>query len=364
MRIKPFRGLMPDEKVAAPRYTPDTFCEQAKDLYPDYVAEELMRQDAAPAYYVLAIDTTHRHLGLVALTDVHDLLDGHIKKHEKTLAAREAQYFDLLQEWRAVIKPVLLAYADRERRMTAWITEFANNRAPVMSMFFDKTQETHTLWAITEPEDQAAVAQLMSEVSSVYIADGHHRTTTIARMYQDDGAGSGLDFSHIYSAYFAADQLSILGYHRVVGVAVEQDHLLEQLKTHFEVAVVADDVAPTQTHEILMLRSGQQALMLRWKGTDPHALDAQLLNELILQPVLGIEDARTDKRIKYVEGTKGVQGVRAALTDDSVGFVLHPIAFDTMAAISDQGGTLPPKSTWFEPRLKSGLIVQSLEVGA
>jgi uncharacterized protein (DUF1015 family) len=367
MRIQPFRAVLPQLDQIEISF--DQFCETAKDHYPIIRDTPQVQQREKVGLYILQIETSQRqHTGLVALNHVADFAEGRIKKHEKTLAAREEDYFHLLQNWQAIIKPVLLTYDDSAQQITAWLQTYCARHTPLFVHFFEKSGETHRLWSIEQPTDIDAVQVLFAGIDSVYIADGHHRTTTIARLsLQAEGNASGLDFSHIFSAFFASDQLSILGYHRVVQVteAFDFQAFIQQLEAVFSIEKIDAPRAPAAPHELVLLHNTKY-YTLTWQAPTPPdgiVLDATLLNEHVLQNILGIEDVRKDQRIRYVDGSQGWQGVANAVAKDPeclLGFVLHPISFEALRMLSNRQESLPPKSTWFEPRLKSGLIIQSL----
>jgi uncharacterized protein (DUF1015 family) len=366
MRIHPFKGMVPN--FAQIRLSPDQFCDHAKDDYPSYVADGKFTVASVPAYYVYQITKHQRvHTGLVALTDVHDMLDGAIKKHEKTLAVREGQYFDLIQLWRAILKPVLFAYADPQQKITDWLIEFARTHEPYLTTSFDEGMELHQLWAIQNMTDQATIQRYLMQVPAAYIADGHHRTTTISNMYQEGaGLASGLDLSGIFSAYFSSEQLQILGYHRVLSLPDGRTgaEFLDDLRRVATLRPLAEPVLPQQTGNLTVLLPDGTAYAMSWHQSTPNDLDVNLFNERVLRDLADITDVRTDKRVRYVEGATDIEGVLALLREmkaESIGFLLPPVSFGAVADVSDRGATLPPKSTWFEPRLKSGWIVQLLD---
>jgi uncharacterized protein (DUF1015 family) len=365
MRIHPFKGMVPDFKQIA--LSPDLFCDRAKDDYQTYVSDGRIIASGTPAYYAYQITKNGlTHIGVVTLTNVHDMLDGNIKKHEKTLAVREDQYFDLLQMWRAVLKPVLLAYTDHQQTITNWLVDFARTHEPYLTTTFEQSSEVHQIWAIADQSDQAVLEHYLKQVQAAYIADGHHRTTTISKMYQEGTSSSSeLDFSGIFSAYFASNQLRILGYHRVVTLPEgrTETEFIDDLRRIATLRPKSKPVLPTRVGSLTVVLQDGTAYELVWSQHDPQALDVDLLNERILRDLAGILDVRTDKRVRYVEGAAGIEGVLALLAKKetaSIGFLLPPVRFEAVAAISDQGATLPPKSTWFEPRLKSGWLVQPL----
>ena len=374
MHIKPFRASHPlFDRIPAP----DAFCSDAKNAFLDYQRDNLLARSAKAALYIYQIEHHHHHLhtGIVALNDVQDYFTGHIKKHEKTLREREQRQMELILRWGAILKPVLLTFPPVPE-LNTWLATFTAANQPLFETYFRKEGQTQRLWAIADQADIAHVQHLFEqEVHDVYIADGHHRTSTVALLHKEHKAEyPALDFDHLFCAFFPTDQLDILDYNRVVeglnNLSAEQ--FFSRLAEVATIEYVEYPRKPRKKHE-LKLHFREHWYRLQWKpevlaafrpGSRalPVLLDVSLLNELVLQNILGIRDFRTSSRISYVEGTKGLQGIRKAVrnANDRLGFVLHPILFDDMMQIADAGKVLPPKSTYFEPRMKSGLIIKML----
>lgn len=369
MQIKPFIATCAKVESIA---SPDIFCDNAKELYRAYRDKGLFETHTDPALYIYRIEASHRrHTGIVGINDVEDFFMGKVKKHEKTLSEREQHQLELFLQWEAVLKPVLLTYPPNAP-IQGWLDHYTRRHKSLFSVHLDKAHQTHRIWAITEPADIAEVQRLFAQhVHSVYIADGHHRTSTIALLHElADPAYQRFDFDHLFCAYFATDQLRIADYNRVVDAleSLSPATFMAHLSRLFEIEPLAEPRKPQEKHELVMyLRT--EWFALRWQPrvldaypTEQVVLDAELLNEHVLHSVLGIEDVRTDQRIAYVDGTKGFKGIlkQVGHKRSKVGFMLFPVSFDDMMRLADLGESLPPKSTYFEPRLRSGIIVQSL----
>jgi uncharacterized protein (DUF1015 family) len=312
----------------------------------------------------------HAHTGILALNDIRDFHLGKIKKHEKTLTRREAEYHLLLQEWKSVIKPVLLTFPTQPA-LSEWMQQYTAAHQPSFTLNVPEDGEEHVYWLVTEPADLEKAQLLFADIDAVYIADGHHRTTTIANFAQlPDEERAYLDFSHLFAAFFPDDQLRILGYHRLMTFAdePETEKHWEYLNTVFDVLPVDTPRLPAYRREIMVVRAGQcfsldlSALGQEIERLGP-VLDTNLLNDLVFKHLFHVEDARSDKRITYVDGASGLSGMLAATeqTPNAIGFLLHPVSFGELYTLSDRNEPLPPKSTWFEPRIKSGFAVYSLE---
>ena len=376
MQIKPFRVMYPQPSRIP---SPDAYCAEAKNRFLDYRRDQLLTQAPENALYIYQIEDGHRrHTGLVALNAVGDFLSEKIKKHEKTLSAREKQHTELLLEWQAMLKPVLLTYPSVPD-IAARLQALTQASQPFLELHFKDDGQTHRVWKAVAPADIQYFQDLFArQVSGVYIADGHHRSTTMALLHQHQQRRyPELDFGHLFCAFFATDQLDILDYNRVVeGLNGNSPAaFLEKLTRFFILEPIENPRKPRRKFELKMFFQ-EQWYRLHWKpdllraiqpGAQalPVLLDVSLLNEWVLHELLGIDDVRTDARINYVEGTKGLKGVRKAVRagTERVGFVLHPVSFADMMQIADAGESLPPKSTFFAPRLKSGVLVQLLGEG-
>jgi uncharacterized protein (DUF1015 family) len=361
MRIEPFSLLLPKE---LPTKAISSFFEAAKYDIRQNLDNGLYSAPVADALYVYRISTqVSSHIGVIALNDISDFWDGKIKKHEKTLTRREEEYVTLLTEWTAVIKPVLLTYPSKPV-ITEWLLQFSTANTPIIDFEMEETGERHQLWSVMELSDLETLQTFFMElVDCVYIADGHHRTTTIANLSKvsEDRLGN-LDFSRLFGAYFSEDQLDILGYHRLLTLPedLSVDQLLGQLQNWFEVEQLPQARFPTAKREFLALTDAGTYRFTLKEEAERHLLDAHLLNEFVFSGVLGLRDIRSASSIQYVEGSKSLPELQQLAGPDRILFLLHPVTFEDLFYLSDMGLDLPPKSTWFEPRIKSGLAVYSL----
>ncbi len=368
MKIKPLRACYPD---FASIESSDVFCDEAKNLYQQYVEEGLYKKLAQPAFFIYQIKSvTGEHTGLVALNEVKAFFDGKVKKHEATLGEREKQQRDLFLQWEAILKPVLLTYPSVPS-ISAWLNEFVHHHKPLFETRFKNGKVLHSVWAVTEEQEIRTLQNLFnSNVNSTYIADGHHRTTTMAMLHEQRDQFPTFDFDHLFCAFFATDQLDILDYNRVAEIpkGMSAAQFMAHVSKVFDIEILESPRRPEDKHEIVMLLRHEWYSM-HWRpellaGLDEQnaLLDASLLNERVLGNILGIHDVRTDTRVAYVDGSKGLNGLhKAANSRNKVGFALFPVHFEDMMFLADAGEILPPKSTYFEPRLKSGVLVQLLK---
>jgi len=371
MIVQPFQALYPNFNFIA---SPDSFCNDAKHAYREFYENRFFETAPQEALYIYQIeDAGARRLGLVGLNALSDFFDGKIKKHEKTISEKEQQQMQVFLKWHAILKPILLTYppvADIQE----WLEAYIAQNKPLYTTYFEREAQTHTVWSIA---DGVAIRQLQDAfqqlVPCTYIADGHHRTSTMALLNERMGNENelNLDLSNLFCAYFATDQLEILDYNRVVeGLSdITPISFMARLSTLFDMEPMQQPEKPRHKHELTMYLS-KEWFRLRWKPavldrypSGSVLLDASLLNEWVLRDVFDIQDVRNDTRINYVEGAKGLEGVRRLVNEEDlcVGFLLYPVSFADMIALADAGESLPPKSTYFEPRMRSGLLVKVLD---
>lgn len=402
MRVRPFRGARPRPDLASriPSYPYDVVdATEARELvrgdpytflhveraeadldpgispYDDRVyaraGENLramldrgwLRRDAAPAFYVYRLERERgRQTGVLGLVSAEDYLEGAIRPHEQT---RPEKVSDRLRHARAIgaqAGPVLLAH-----RGHAGLEELAAavaQEAPAAD--FEATDGVrHTLWVVSDPERCRLVGTMFSEISREYIADGHHRAAAYAALSKERmGEESWTSF---LAAHFPARELSILEYNRLVrdlgGLGLPA--LLDGIRrAGFEVEPLAAPERPARPRTFSMLVAGRWYRLAARPEIVPEEdpvrrLDVSVLSERLLGPVLGIADSRTDPRLDFEGGTGGLAALerKVASGDYAVAFALHPVGAEDLMAAADEGRVLPPKSTWFEPKLRSGLVV-------
>ncbi len=370
MRIKPFQAVYPNLDFVT---SSDAFFGRVKYDYPEYKRSGFFNKTAQEAIYICEIESTHRTFtGLVASSDIEDYNDGHIKKHENTIASKEQQQMQLMIGRDAVVKPVLLTYQGVEE-INVLIADFKNNNEVFYETSFFQDQQTHRFWEISDGALINKFQKLFSEkVSKTYIADGHHRCSTLALMNKRIMKKMGESkFNTVLSAFFPTDEVEILDFNRVVQGLNDNSltTFMAKISQLFEIEILTMPRKPSKKHDIVMFLN-REWFLLSWKKEilnsykkTPVLLDASMLDEKVMRWILGVEDVRSDTRVKYIEGVKGLEDFRTKTlrNDHSVGFCLYPVLLEDLIAIADMGKTMPPKSTWFEPRMKNGLIVQEFD---
>ena len=352
----------------------DTYAEEvyakAHDLLWEMIAKGDFIQDDAPCFYIYELTMDGRvQTGIVGCAAVDDYESGVIKRHENTRADKEADRIHHVDSCDAQTGPIFLAYRDN-----ATIDEVVE-RVKATEAEYDFTSEDgirHRVWVVGNPTDIATIQETFAGIDEIYIADGHHRAASAVRVSQRrraEGDGKEHEYDYFLSVLFPDNQLKILDYNRVVRDL--NGYAPEELMT--EIEEVADLVmsAPEAIHP---QEKGQFAMYLgeTWylysikpelRSDDPvDGLDVALLQNLVLEPLLGIEDPKTDARIDFVGGIRGLEELeRRCHADMQVAFAMYPTQISELFAVADANRLMPPKSTWFEPKLRSGLFIHSLK---
>ncbi|MHB8772123.1 MAG: DUF1015 domain-containing protein [Syntrophales bacterium] len=347
--------------------------ERAKANLDELVHRKILRREAAPAFYLYRLRMGgHVQSGIVACASVAEYDSGLIRRHELTRPDKERERMYNIDTVGAQTGLVFLTYRGRgaidrlSARIAAGEPEYDFTAADGV---------VHTVWVISDPAQVREVGEEFSRVEALYIADGHHRAAAaagVARLRQErnpGGADTGTQ-QFFLAALFPQDQLRIMDYNRVVRDlnGLSPAAFLRRLRERFRVTEGFAGKSPARAHEFGMYLDGAWYHLAASAGTlindDPIArLDVSLLQDNLLGPVLGIGDPRTDGRIEFVGGIRGMAELEKLVDRDgfSVAFSLYPPTLEQMMAVADAGKVMPPKSTWFEPKLLSGLFVHLLE---
>ncbi len=369
MRILPFQALYPNLDFIT---SSDSFFDSVKEEYGDYLTDGFFHSADQEGIYLYRIESRkQKFTGLIANIDIENYLEGRIKKHEQTLTEKEQIQIQLLMKRNAIIKPVLLGYR-KKNLIDQWLEKQSEAHPPFLKTYFEKKEETHSLWQITDPTELQYIQELFARlVPHTYIADGHHRITTSAILHQRMIARSQKSpYNRLFCALFASNQLNILNFNRVIDGLhdISATRFMAQIAALFKIKPLDEPAYPQRKHELTLFME-KEWYRLRWrksvlKNYKNHkvTLDTMLLNEKVLRDIFGIKDVRNDHRIEYVGGALGLDGIRQKTLQSkyNVGFCLYPVQWKEMTTLVDAGEVLPPKSTWFEPRMKSGLIMYEL----
>ena len=348
--------------------------QKVKTEFENFVEKKILFQDQEPCYYIYRqIKEHHQYLGIIACTSIDDYLTGVIKIHEQTITQREEKLKEYLEVCEFNAEPVLFCYPN-DREIDAMIDDVAKEKP---DYDFTTTDEVrHTLWVVSSHFMVEKIAERFAAMSSIYIADGHHRSASSAllgkliREKKKDYTGHEA-FNYYLGVFFAETQLKIYEYNRVVkdmhGLTVSE--LIQQIEQKFEVHTVEkEDYEPQAKHEMTMFVDGHWYSLIAKEGTynsnDPvGSLDASILMEHILSPIFDIHDLKTDSRIGFIPGVKGPHALQQHVLEgkSAVAFGLYPVTMDHLKWIADTNHIMPPKSTWVEPKMRSGLVIYSFD---
>ena len=333
----------------------------------------IFARDERECLYVYELIRDERpRTGIVAAAAVKDYLDGSIRKHEQTRLDKEADRANHIRTTMLNVEPVMFAY--RYDREIDDLVRTARTSPPEYD-FIDVDEVQHRFWTVDEPETVTAIIQAFSRVPETYVADGHHRTAAAAIVSRELNGLQGYngdDPGHDYflAVHFPDNQLEILGYNRLVADlnGLDTDLFLQELESSFFVEKTGNQpVRPKQHNETGMYLAGNWYHLVvrpdKYNAADVRAaLGVSVLSALVLEPILDIHDQRTDRRIDFAGGARGLGELQGRVDNGemAVAFALCPVSIQELMDISDSGRLMPPKATWFEPKLRSGLVVYSL----
>ena len=340
--------------------------DKAKENLAALLANGTLLKEEKPCYYIYQLVMNGRsQTGLVAVSAVQDYFDDIIRKHEYTRPEKEKDRIDHMRTIEAQTGNVFLAYRD-VTEVNALISGWKATNKPVYD-FTAADGIQHTIWTIDREAVVNSITELFrTRVPFTYIADGHHRAASAAKVSKQLPASE--DARYFLTTIFPASQLAILDYNRVVKDlnGLSPSKFISLLQDDFFITLSPEPVKPAQLHEFGMYLEGQWYILTSRKGTytdDPiGVLDVTILSINILDKILGIEDQRTDKRIDFVGGIRGLGELekRVKSGEMKVAFSLYPVTINQLFNIADSGNVMPPKSTWFEPKLRDGLLTHQL----
>ena len=351
-------------------YAPEVYA-KASDMLNDMIEEGLFIEEAKEAYYVYELVMNGRsQIGIGACASVDDYERQIIKKHENTRAEKEADRIRHVDVCSAQTGPIFLAYRRREG-IEAQVRKVMSTQ-PV----YDFTAEdgiTHRLWVIDDADDVECIRREFEQVETIYIADGHHRCASAVRVSQmrrqaNPGYSGEEQFNYFLSVLFPDDQLMIMDYNRVVKSlnGYSDEEFMERIRQIFDLSAVGTEPYRPQCKGEIGMYLGDTWYCLKirkeqYTGDAADDLDVAVLQRELLEPVLGIVDPKVDDRIDFVGGIRGLEElVRRVHEDAKVAFAMYPTDIHELFDVSDAGKLMPPKSTWFEPKLRSGLLIHQI----
>ena len=362
-----------DFEPGTSEYDPRVY-EKAAENFKKFQEKGWLVQDDKEQYYIYAQTMNGKtQYGLVVCAFVEDYLNGVIKKHELTRRDKEEDRMKHVRVNNANIEPVFFAYPDNSV-LDALIMKYAKT-APEYDFIAPIDGFRHQFWVISDDKDIETVTKEFAAMPSLYIADGHHRSAAAAlvgaeKAKQDPNHNGTEEYNFFMAVCFQASQLTILDYNRVVkdlnGLSSEE--FINALKKNFDVVEKGADIyKPDHLHNFSLYLDGKWFSLTAKAGTfddtDPiGVLDVDISSRLILDEILGIKDLRSDKRIDFVGGLRGLEELKRRVDSGEMrmALALYPVTMKQIMDIADSGKIMPPKATWFEPKLRSGLIIHKL----
>ena len=363
-----------DFPVGTSEYDPKVY-DKAAENFQKFQEKGWLVQDDKEQYYIYAQTMGDKtQYGLVVGAYVDDYLNGVIKKHELTRRDKEEDRMKHVRINNANIEPVFFAYPDNECLDTL-IMKYAATR-PEYDFIAPVDGFRHQLWVVSDDKDIETITQEFAKMPALYIADGHHRSAAAAlvgaeKQKQNPSHRGDEEYNYFMAVCFQASQLTILDYNRVVkdlnGLSSEE--FLKALEENFIVCDKGTDIdRPAQLHEFSLYLDSHWYSLTAKEGTyddnDPiGVLDVDISSRLILDRIFGIKDLRSDKRIDFVGGLRGLGELKRRVDSGEmrVALALYPVTMRQIMQIADSGKIMPPKATWFEPKLRSGLIIHKLD---
>lgn len=348
----------------------DRVYDKARELLDAWIGEKKFIQEETPCYYIYEqVMDGRSQKGIVACASIDDYANNVIKKHENTRADKEQDRIRHVDTCSAQTGPIFLAYRSSER-VNAIVAEAVSGK-PV----YDFTSEdgiVHRVWVILEEEKISELCELFAQMNAIYIADGHHRCASavkvgMKRRNENPSYTGEEEFNYFLSVLFPSEELAIMDYNRVVKDlnGLSREEFLSRVSQDFTIAEAAAPVKPVKKGQFGMFLNGQWYVLEAkesLKSDDAvKGLDVSILQDYVLSPVLGIGDPKTDKRIDFVGGIRGLSELeRRVSLDMEVAFSMYPTSIYELFGVADADLLMPPKSTWFEPKLRSGLFIHQI----
>lgn len=345
--------------------------QKAKELYQDMKEKKVFIQDESQCYYIYQLTMDGRkQTGIVACASVDDYLNNVIKKHENTREEKEQDRIRHVDTLSAQTGPIFLAY--RSNEVINQVVADVMTGAPL----YDFTADDgigHAVWKIEAKEQIERIQEAFAGIDDIYIADGHHRAASavkvsLKRREANKAYDGSEEFNYFLSVLFPDDQLMIMDYNRCVKDlnGLTKEAFLAEIEKNFTITKLDKAENPSKKGQVTMYLEGQWYLLsasdeLMQIQDAVDSLDVSILQDYLLKPVLGIDDPRTDSRIDFVGGIRGLAELeRRAQSDMKVSFAMYPTSIGELFAVADAGLLMPPKSTWFEPKLRSGLFIHEI----
>jgi len=348
--------------------TPERF-QKIRNKFVEFIREGIFMQDDTDCFYLYrqTVDK-HEYVGIIAGASVEQYNSGHIKKHEETITKREEVFSNYLKIVEFNVEPVVLFHRKHDD-LNKLMTVAMLDRPEYEFTSWDRGK--HEVWVINSPKTISQIQSYYQEIEDIYIADGHHRCASSAK-YSAQIVGETSPNQNLFLACFISEEkLKIFDYNRLVKDlnGLDPSEFLNKISEFFIVTkALNDEAAPTGLHELSMYLEEQWYKLTAKEGTFDrdhvvYRLDTDILTKNILNPILDLHDLKTDNRINFINGRLGMDGIKDAVDNGKakVGFGLFPVSVEHLKKVSDENLIMPPKSTWIEPKIRSGLTIFPLD---
>ncbi|WP_417351138.1 DUF1015 domain-containing protein [Flavobacterium alkalisoli] len=334
--------------------------------YQEFKDEDVFKKEASPVFFLYEIQSKNNSFtGIIAGTSIEDYKNNVIKKHEDTLAYRVELFKDYLHQTGFNTEPVLITYP-QNNELQAWIDKRKQKRP--LYLFSTPNKDKHILWRIKEEDEIQWIQEQFEKAGNIYIADGHHRSASAEMLYDQDKESGNANLDYFMSFLICETNLKIYEYNRIINDlnGLTKQAFLKALEKDFVVENKQQELwKPKQKYQYGMYLDGDfYALSLKDTNFKSvmEALDAQILYTKVLNPLLGIGDLRNDERIDYIPGSKPITEIKKQVDsgDFEVGFMLYPASINEIKELADNDLIMPPKSTYIEPKFRSGLVIYEI----
>jgi len=367
MIVYPFRAILPKRKFACES---NQFAQKAKYQFSECLHNGNLQQASKPGIYIYEIETVFGyHLGFVAHTDLQEFISKNIKPHEKTLKPKEKDAKELMLNRGSLVKPVLVCHLPNQD-LTDLLKQHRDNNKPALTVKLSNSNVTHRIWPINDNATIKQLQHLAGAVDHAYIADGHHRSQVLQQL-EENSKEHILDVGKVCSAYFDFDSVRILDYNRMVELDtnLKVSKFIRQLEKKFTLKSRSQAIRTDRKHQLSMLLNNQwyelewkSGVLEKYKNLDV-ILDHRVFDKEVLNKILNIKNVTNDKNITYFSGESSPLEIEQKLIHKPrvAAFFLHPVDIKEMVQLTEKDTTLPPKSTYFVPRLHNGIICDNLK---
>lgn len=329
--------------------------------YEDFLEREYLKRDENPSFYLYRqTKNNHQFVGIIAAVAVDDYLEGRVKIHEQTLSKRQDIFTSYLDATNVNAEPVLLISQPSDVLRNVY-SKYLTQRAE-----YDFTQVTyvrHELWCIDSVEDVQQIQNAFASQDALYIADGHHRCASSAALCvkrrEEHPQDTSAPHNHFLAYIIDESNVKIYAFNRLVKDlnGLTDEAFINRMQEHF---TLSKTTAPANEKEVMMYLNKEWYVI---KSKNGDTIEAQTISDKILSPILGIHDLRNDKRVSFMEEPRGLDALKHSVDRGhfQVAFALQPVSVDVLKQVADNNGTMPPKSTWIEPKLRSGMVIYELK---